>query len=95
MNLGSRIAHDDEHDLALTALGDHTAGDLHDILGVLTIGKIGVLSLDIGDVVLKLRVLRIGVLARLEQGGALGQAGGALVVERRCLIGGVLVFCHS
>ncbi len=39
LNLGSRIAHDDEHDLALTALGDHTAGDLHDILGVLTIGR--------------------------------------------------------
>ena len=67
--------------MPLTALGDHTAGDLHDVLGVLTIGKLGVLSLDIGDVVLKLRVLGIGVLARLEQGGALGQAGGALVVE--------------
>ena len=95
LNLGSRIAHDDEHDLALTALGDHAAGDLHDVLGVLAIGKLGVLSLDIGDVVLKLRVLGIGVLARLEQGGALGQAGGALVVERRCLIGGVLVLCHK
>ena len=95
LNLGSRIAHDDEHDLALTALGDHAAGDLHDVLGVLAIGKLGVLSLDIGNVVLKLRVLGIGVLARLEQGGALGQAGGALVVERRCLICGVLVLCHK
>ena len=95
LNLGSRIAYDDEHDLALTALGDHTAADLHDVLGVLAIGKLGVLSLDIGNVVLKLRVLGIGVLARLEQGGALGQAGGALVVERRCLICGVLVLCHK
>ena len=59
------------------------------------IGKLGILSLDIGNVVLKLRVLGIGVLARLEQGGALGQAGGALVVERRCLICGVLVLCHK
>ena len=95
LNLGSRIAHDDEHDLALTALGDNTAGDLHDVLGVLAIGKLGILSLDVGNVVLELRVLGIGVLARLEQGGTLGQAGGALVVERRCLIGGVLILCHK
>ena len=95
LNLGSRVAYDDEHDLALAALGDHTAGDLHNVLGVLAVGEIGVLGLDVGDVVLELGVLGIGVLARLEQGGALGQAGGALVIERRCLIGGVLVLCHK
>ena len=95
LDLAGRVAHDDEHDLALTALGDHTAADLHDVLGVLAIGELGVLSLDVDDVVLNLGVLGIGVLARLEQGGALGQARGALVVERRCLLGGVLVLCHS
>ena len=95
LDLAGRVAHDNEHDLALTALGDHTAADLHDVLGVLAIGELGVLSLDVDDVVLNLGVLGIGVLARLEQGGALGQARGALVVERRCLLGGVLVLCHS
>ena len=95
LDLAGRVAHDDEHNLALTALGDHTAADLHDVLGVLAIGELGVLSLDVDDVVLNLGVLGIRVLARLEQGGTLGQPGGALVVERRCLIGGVLVFCHS
>ena len=95
LDLAGRVAHDDEHDLALTALGDHTAADLHDVLGVLAIGELGVLSLNVDDVVLNLGVLGIGVLARLEQGGALGQARGALVVERRCLLGGVLVLCHS
>lgn len=69
--------------------------NLHDVLGILAIGKIGIFGLDVGNVVLDLGVLGIGVLARLEQGGALGQACGALVVERRCLLGGVLVLCHS
>lgn len=95
LDLAGRVAHDDEHNLALTALGHHTAADLHDVLGVLAIGELGVLSLDVDDVVLNLGVLGIRVLARLEQGGTLCQPGGALVVERRCLIGGVLVFCHS
>ncbi len=95
LNLASRVADDDEHDLALAALGDHAAGDLHNVLGVHAIGEIGVLSLNVDDIVLNLGVLGIGVLARLEQGGALGQARGALVVERRCLLGGVLVLCHS
>ena len=95
LNLGRCVAHDDEHDLALTTLGDHAAADLHDVLGVFAIGKIGILSLDVGNVVLDLGVLGIGVLARLEQGGALGQARGTLVVERRCLLGGVLVLCHK
>ena len=95
LDLAGRVAHDDEHDLALTALGDHTAADLHDVLGVLAIGELGVLSLDVDDVVLNLGVLGIGVLARLEQGGALCQTRGALVVERRGLIGDVLVLCHK
>ena len=95
LNLASRVADDDEHDLALTALGNHAAADLYDVLGVLAIGKLGILSLDVGNVVLDLGVLGVRILARLEQGGALGQAGGALVVERRCLIGGVLVLCHK
>ena len=59
------------------------------------IGKLGILSLDVGNVVLDLGVLGIGVLARLEQGGALCQTRGALVVERRGLIGDVLVLCHK
>ena len=95
LNLASRVADDDEHDLALTTLGNHAAADLYDVLGVFAIGKLGILSLDVGNVVLDLGVLGVRILARLEQGGALGQAGGALIVERRCLIGGVLVLCHK
>ena len=95
LNLGGSVAHDDKHDLALTALGDHAAADLHNVLGVHAIGEIGILSLNVDDIVLNLGVLGIGVLARLEQGGALCQTRGALVVERRGLIGDVLVLCHK
>ena len=95
LNLGGSVAHDDKHDLALTALGDHAAADLHDVLSILAIGKIGIFGLNVDDIVLDLGVLGIGVLARLEQGGALCQTRGALVVERRGLIGDVLVLCHK
>ena len=82
LDIARRVAQHDEHNLALTALGNNTATDLHDVGCVLAIGKIGILGLDVGHVILNIRMLGIRVLASGIQGLAVGKAAGTLIVKR-------------
>ena len=82
LHVAGGVAQHDEHDLALAALGDHAAADLHDIGGVLAVGQIGVVLLDVSHVIGDIRVLGIRVLAGSVQRRAIGQTARTLVVER-------------
>ena len=82
LDIARRVAQHDEHNLALAALGNNTATDLHDVGCVLAIGKVGILGLDVGHVILNIRMLGIRVLASGIQGLAVGKAAGTLIVKR-------------
>ena len=82
LDVGGRVAQHDEDDLALAALGNHAAADLHDVLGVFAIGQIGVLGVDIGRVMGDFGMLGVRVHTVLDISHARCETAGALVVQR-------------
>ena len=95
LDIGGGVAHDDEHDLALAALGDHAAANGDDLGSKLLIGKPLVALEQIGRVVGHAGVLGIGVLAGGVQGGAVGETAGSLVIQRVDGLGGNEVLGHA
>ena len=83
LNLGGGVAHHHEGDLALAALGHDAATDAHHVIGVFACLEVGILGLDVDDMRRNLGMLRIRIAAGLHDGSALGQAMGALVIQRR------------
>ena len=89
LNVGRGVAHHEEHDFALAALGHNTAADFHDVLGVFARRKVGVLRNDVAHVVGHFRVLGVRVHAASDIVFALGKTQRTLVVEQ---LGGNGVF---
>ncbi len=94
LDVGGRIAHDDEHDLALTTLGHDATADGDGLGGDLLVGEMLVTVEQVGGVIGHGRTLRVGILAGGVQGGAVGEATGALVVQDVGGLGGFEVLGH-
>ena len=94
LDVGGGVAQDQEHDLALTALGDHAAAHGDGLARGLLVGQALVAHEQVGGVIGYARVLRIGVLAGLVERGAVDKTTGALVVQGVGGLGDLEVLGH-
>ena len=72
LNLARGVAHREEADLALHALGHDAAAHLHGVLGRLAVFQLRVRRLDVGGAMRVIECVPIRVAARLDDGRALG-----------------------
>ena len=97
LDVSGGVAKDQEHDLALAALGDDTAAHGDGLGALFLVCQAGIALKQVGGMVGDVGMLGIGILTGGVQRGAIGEAAGALVIQRRsvlcCRIDG-LVLSH-
>ena len=84
------VAKDQEHDLALAALGDDTAAHGDGLGAGFLVRQAGIALKQVGGMVGDVGMLGIGILAGGVQRSAISEAAGALIVQRRSVLCGCI-----